>query len=117
MRCSLVFVFDNCTWCSNLYLLEYFPEELLTCIVETRAERCQNELIHRPDPLPLSFTPVYLVMMMMMMMIVSDLINILKMIGPEGILSDDDNDDNDDDDNCFRLSIHFENDWSQRDPQ
>ena len=52
------------------------------------------------------------------------------MIGPEGTLSDDDNedddddnddDDNDDDDNddddCFRLSIHFENDWSRRDPQ
>ena len=50
MRCSLVFVFDNCTWCSNLYLLEYFPEELLTCIVETRAERCQNELIQPPRP-------------------------------------------------------------------
>ena len=24
---------------------------------------------------------------------------------------DNDDDDNDDDDNCFRLSIHFENDW------
>ena len=50
MRCSLVLVFDNYTRCSNLYLLEYFREELLTCIVETRAERCQNELIQPPRP-------------------------------------------------------------------
>ena len=54
-----------------------------------------------------------MMMMMMMMMIVSDLVNILKMIGPKGIPSDDD----DDNDNCFRLSKHFENDWSKRDPQ
>ena len=33
-----------------------------------------------------------------MMMIVSDLIYILKMIGPEGTTSDDDNDDDNDDD-------------------
>ena len=52
-------------------------------------------------------------MTMMMMMIVSDLVNILKMIGPKGIPSDDD----DDNDNYFRLSKHFENDWSERDPQ
>ena len=50
MRCCLVLVFDNCTWRSNSYLLEYFREELLTCIVETRAERCQNELIQPPRP-------------------------------------------------------------------
>ena len=31
-------------------MLEYFREELLTCIVETRAERCQNELIQPPRP-------------------------------------------------------------------
>ena len=64
-----------------------------------------------------------------MMMIVSDLVYILKMIGPKGTLSDDDDDDNDDDnddddddndddnddddddddnDDCFRLSKHFE---------
>ena len=43
-------VFDNYTWCWNLYLLEYFREELLTCIVETRAERCQNELIQPLRP-------------------------------------------------------------------
>ena len=30
----------------------------------------------------------------------------MKLIGPEGTPSDDDNDDDD----CFRLSIHFEND-------
>ena len=41
------------------------------------------------------------------------------MIGPKGTPSDDDDDDddNDDDDDCFRLSKHFKNDWSQRDPQ
>ena len=33
-----------------------------------------------------------------MMMIVSDLVYILKMIGPEGTLSDDDDDNDDDDD-------------------
>ena len=38
------------------------------------------------------------------------------MIGPKGTPSDDDDDDDDDDD-CFRLSIHFENDWFQRDPK
>ena len=63
-------------------------------------------------------------MMILMMMIVSDLVYILKMIGPKGTLSDDDDDDNDDDDNdqryqryirykryqrfCFSLSIHLE---------
>ena len=31
--------------------------------------------------------------------------------------NDDDDDDDDYDDDCFRLSIHFENDWSQRDLQ
>ena len=46
------------------------------------------------------------------------------MIGPEGTLNDDNNDDDDDDDDdegddddCFRFSKHFENDWSERDPQ
>ena len=36
----------------------------------------------------------------------------------QGDVDDDDDDDNDDDDDddCFRLSIHFENDWSQRVP-
>ena len=54
-----------------------------------------------------------------MMMIVSDLVYILKMIGPKGTLSDDDDDNDDDDDQryirykryqrfCFRLSIHLE---------
>ena len=52
--------------------------------------------------------------MMMMMMIVSDLVNILKMIGPKGTPSDDDEGDDDD---CFRFSKHFENDWSKRDSQ
>ena len=33
--------------------------------------------------------------MMMMMMIVSDLVNILKMIGPKGTPIDDDDDDDD----------------------
>ena len=47
-------------------------------------------------------------------MIVSDLINIMKMIGPKETPIDDDDDDDDD---CFRLSIHFENDWSKSDPQ
>ena len=58
-------------------------------------------------------------MMMMMMMIFSDLVYILKMIGPNGSLSDDDDDnddydnddydddDYDDDDDCFRLSKRF----------
>ena len=57
--------------------------------------------------------------MMMMMMIFSDLVYILKMIGPNGSLSDDDDDnddydndnydddDYDDDDDCFRLSKRF----------
>ena len=48
-------------------------------------------------------------------MIVSDLVYILKMIGPKGTLSDDDDDnddDDDDDDDCFRLSIHFKNVYS-----
>ena len=34
------------------------------------------------------------------------------MIDSKWTISDDD-----DDDDCFRLSKHFENDWSQRDPQ
>ena len=54
-----------------------------------------------------------------MMMIFSDLVYILKMIGPNGSLSDDDDDnddydnddydddDYDDDDDCFRLSKRF----------
>ena len=55
-----------------------------------------------------------MMMMIMIVMIVSDLVNISKMIGPKGTPSDDDEGDDDD---CFRFCKHFENDLSERDPQ